>query len=59
MHHKEELSEDNYTNYDIAFGLDNLVACHPDCHDQHHLRFGYKGTIVNDDLSIDYSKRKI
>lgn len=58
VHHLEELNEENYTNYDIAYNMDNLVACHSDCHNIHHERFGYKGSIVNDDLSIDYSKRK-
>lgn len=59
VHHLQELNENNYTDYDIAFGLDNLVACHSYCHDYHHERFGYKHSIVNDDLSIDYSRRKI
>lgn len=58
VHHKEELSEDNYTDWNIAYNMDNLVACHSDCHNQHHERFGFKGSIVNDDLTIDYSRRK-
>lgn len=57
IHHKEELNEENWTNEDIAFNLDNLVECHARCHDIHHQRFGYKDSIVNDDLSIDYSRR--
>ncbi len=59
VHHIEELNEDNYMDFDIAFNMDNLVACHSYCHDEHHHRFGYKETIVNDDLSIDYSKRRV
>lgn len=57
VHHKEELNESNYLNFDIALNPNNLVCCHKDCHDIHHKRFGYKSTIVNDDLSIDYTKR--
>ena len=57
VHHIEELNENNYTNYDIAYGLDNLVLCHSYCHDYHHKRFGYKESIVCDDLTIDYQKR--
>lgn len=59
VHHLEELNEDNYTDWNIAYNMDNLVACHSYCHDWHHKRFGYKDSIVNDDLSIDYSKRTI
>ena len=59
VHHKEELDETNYTDFDIAFNMDNLVACHSYCHDEHHHRFGYKDTIVNDDLTIDYSRRRV
>ena len=57
IHHIEELNENNYTDYEIAYGLDNLVACHSYCHDYHHKRFGYKESIVLEDLSIDYAKR--
>lgn len=59
VHHKEELNEENYTDFDVAFNLDNLVCCHPECHNFHHERFGYKHGIVNDDLTIDYSRRHI
>ena len=59
VHHIEELDETNYTNFDIAFNMENLVACHSYCHDEHHHRFGYKDTIVNDDLTIDYSRRRV
>lgn len=58
VHHLEELNEENYTDFDIAYNMDNLVACHSDCHNEHHERFGFKHSIVNDDLSIDYSRRK-
>ena len=57
VHHKEELNENNYTDWNIALNPDNLVACHSDCHNIHHKRFGYKDSIVNDDLSIDYTRR--
>lgn len=59
VHHKEEINECNYKDWGVAFNMDNLVTCHPYCHDQHHGRFGYKTSIVQDDLSIDYSKRKV
>lgn len=58
VHHIEEINEENYTNFDVAFNMNNLVACHSYCHDYHHHRFGYKDSIVNDDLTIDYSRRK-
>lgn len=59
VHHKQELNEDNFTDFDIAYNLDNLVCCHHECHNEHHARFGYKRTIVNDDLSIDYARRLV
>ena len=57
IHHIVEIDEQNYSDENIAFNLDNLVECHDECHDRHHKRF-YKQSIVNDDLEIDYSKRK-
>lgn len=58
IHHLQELNEDNWQDEEIAYNLDNLVECHADCHDYHHGRFGYKQSIVNTDLSIDYTKRR-
>lgn len=58
IHHKEELNEENWQNFDIAYNIENLVECHAECHDLHHQRFGYKSSIVNEDLSIDYGRRK-
>lgn len=58
IHHLIEIDENNYSDENIAFNLDNLVECHDECHNIHHERFGYKQSIVNDDLTIDYSKRK-
>lgn len=58
IHHLQELDENNYSDENIAFNLDNLVECHNTCHDIHHQRFSKK-TIVNDDLEIDYTKRKM
>lgn len=57
IHHIIELSEENYSDENIAFNLENLVECHKYCHDIFHDRFG-KQSIVNADLDIDYSKRK-
>lgn len=58
IHHLQELNEENWNDEEIAYNLDNLVECHSDCHDYHHQRFGYKESIVNTDLTIDYSKRR-
>lgn len=57
IHHLQEINENNFSDINIAFNLDNLVLCHAQCHDEHHHRFGYKNSIVNDDLSINYEKR--
>ena len=58
IHHLQELNEDNWQDEDIAYNLDNLVECHDDCHNIHHKRWGYKESMVNPDLSIDYTKRR-
>lgn len=57
IHHKIEITPDNYNDENIAFNLDNLVECHSGCHNAYHDRFG-KPTIVNADLDIDYRKRE-
>lgn len=59
IHHKQELNENNEDDESIAYNLDNLVECHDYCHNWHHERFGYKASIVDVDLNIDYSKRNI
>lgn len=57
IHHLTEIDENNFSDVNIAFNLDNLVECHPECHDQHHGRFS-KQTIVDPfTLEIDYEKR--
>lgn len=56
IHHKKELNENTM---DLAYDLDNLVECHDYCHNWHHERFGYKKTIVDESLEIDYTKRTI
>lgn len=60
IHHIIELDEHNYSDVNIAFNLDNLVECHSKCHDEYHERWSnnQKKTIVDDELNIDYSKRK-
>lgn len=58
IHHIQEIDEENYSDENIAFNLDNLVECHSTCHDIHHERFGKK-SIVDKDLEIDYTKRKL
>lgn len=57
IHHKIEINENNYSDPEIAFNLDNLVECHNTCHDQYHEKFGKK-SIVDQDLEIDYERRK-
>ena len=57
IHHLIEINEENYSDENIAFNLDNLVECHKSCHDIYHDRLSKK-CIVNIDLDIDYSKRK-
>ena len=58
VHHKEELNEDNYLDFDVAYNMDNLVCCHPECHDQHHNRFSKQSIVDPFTLEIDYSRRK-
>lgn len=58
IHHLTEIDESNYSDENIAFNLENLVEVHDECHNLHHEMFGYKQSIVDDDLNIDYSKRK-
>ena len=59
VHHIKELNEENFTDFDIAYNMDNLVCCHHECHRRHHKLCGYKATIVNDDLTINYEMRKV
>lgn len=56
IHHKIEITEENYKDENISFNMDNLVECHPYCHDMHHNRFGRM--VVYDNLEIDYETRK-
>ena len=59
VHHLIELTDENFTDFDIAYNMNNLVTCHADCHNSAHGRFS-KPTIVNPySLEIDYSKRKV
>ena len=61
IHHIIEIDKNNYSDVNIAFNLDNLVECHKECHDIHHQRFekvNQKQTIVDEDLEINYEKRK-
>lgn len=63
IHHIIELTDENYTNDAIAYGLDNLqelcFKCHNNIHEKGFNDNKYvKNTIVDDELNIDYSKRK-
>lgn len=57
VHHLEEINETNALDESVFFNPENLVLCHHECHNAHHKRFGYKPSIVRDDLSIDYERR--
>lgn len=57
VHHLQEINEQNARDPSVFLNPDNLVLCHHECHNAHHKRFGYKGSIVRDDLTIDYSRR--
>lgn len=61
IHHIEEINENNFNDWNVAFNLDNLRLCHSTCHNIHHDRFGfkYKESIVDNDLNINYEERKI
>lgn len=60
IHHIEEINETNFSDWKIAFDLDNLRLCHSWCHTQHHWQKGYyeKESIVDEELNIDYEKRE-
>lgn len=60
IHHIIEIDETNYRDENISFNLDNLVECHSKCHDEYHERWSNnsKKSIVDEDLNINYSKRK-
>lgn len=59
IHHLIEINENNYSDPEIAFNLDNLVECHHSCHDIYHDRFlNAKKVITDKDLNIDYERRK-
>lgn len=58
IHHLLEINEKNALDESVFFNADILVTCHHECHNTYHERFGYKKSIVNDDLSIDYERRK-
>ncbi len=62
IHHIIELTDENYTDPKIAYGLDNLILVCSKCHNKLHPEKLHKEiekqTIVNDDLTINYSKRK-
>lgn len=47
VHHKIYLTEDNKTDYNIAFGLDNLEYLCADCHNNEHDRStGLQGFLI-------------
>lgn len=55
IHHLQEINDLNCDNENITYNLDNLVACHRDCHNIHHDRFG-KSEYVDADLNINYRR---
>ena len=61
VHHIIELNDKNYTDYNIAYGEDNLTLLCPKCHNKVHEKGFYnfnKKIITDENLNIDYSKRK-
>ena len=41
LHHKVELTVDNYKDATVSLNPDNVMLVHKDCHDQIHERFAY------------------
>jgi 5-methylcytosine-specific restriction endonuclease McrA len=60
VHHKIELNELNISNPLVSLNPDFLEVLHKECHDKRHDRFTRqeKEIIVDDELNIDYSKRR-
>ena len=50
VHHKVHLTEANYTNPDIAYGIDNLELLCKDCHNNEHFGRGDGKTVKLDEL---------
>lgn len=40
-HHKKELTEENYTDYNISLNPDNIALVHHRCHNRIHNKLGY------------------
>ena len=61
VHHTVLLTQSNVIDENISLNLDLLWTLHHGCHDEIHERFGrvVKESIVDDELNIDYSKRKL
>jgi 5-methylcytosine-specific restriction endonuclease McrA len=59
VHHKIALTEANVDDSAVSLNPDLLVTLHEGCHNLVHDKFkaNEKNIIVNDDLSIDYSRR--
>lgn len=45
-HHKIELTEENYTDYNISLNPDNIALVHHRCHNQIHNKLSYSGRQV-------------
>lgn len=48
LHHKEELTPDNYMDYDISLNEDNIMQIHRGCHNKihRHAGSGYKRVFI-------------
>lgn len=58
VHHVIHLTPNNIDDENISLNPDNLITVCEDCHNKIHGKgFKKKESIVNEDLSIDYSKR--
>lgn len=57
VHHVINLTPKNIDDPNISLNPDNLITICEDCHNKEHGKGFKKEVIVNDDLTIDYSKR--
>lgn len=58
VHHKIELTEQNYTDESVSLNPDLLISTCSQCHNNHHGRFtNTKQTIVGENWNIDYERR--
>lgn len=58
VHHIKYLTPQNIDDINVSLNPENLMTVCEDCHNKIHEKgFKKKESIVNEDLTIDYSKR--